>query len=381
VVIVTDANGDARWIERALFHAARGAGRTSPNPMVGAVIVSSESVVVGEGYHTRAGEAHAEIAALEAAGSRARGATMYCTLEPCAHQGRTGPCASRIVDAGIVRVVASVVDPNPVVHGRGFEYLRAHGVQVDVGAGAGGAIALNQPFFTLMHEGRPFVILKAATSADGYMAERRDRRTYLTSAPANRHVHRSRAEVDALGVGIGTLLADDPELTARGVYRERPLVRVIFDRQLRTPPDARVLSTLDAGPVIIITSAAEPARADARRALEARGAEVLTATDGTFRSALELLGRRQIASLILEGGASLQSVAWDEGLVDFVSLYVSPMLLGPMAEAAQGRATGDASDDVRFLPNHSFSSAALLERRVEALGPDVLIEGYVHRPH
>src|SRR5258705_7012934 len=155
---------EAQYMERALFHAARGRGRTSPNPLVGAVVVSADGVVVGQGYHERAGEPHAEVHALTAAGGRARGATLYSTLEPCCHQGRTGPCVRRIVDAGITRVVAAVEDPNPAVRGRGFAYLRAHGVRVDVGVGADGSLALNRPFFTLMREGRPFVILKAATS-------------------------------------------------------------------------------------------------------------------------------------------------------------------------------------------------------------------------
>src|SRR5262249_2775877 len=154
-------------------------------------------------------------------------------------------------------------DPNPLVRGRGFAHLRAHGVDVEVGAGADRAISLNQPFFTLIREGRPFVILKAAVSSDGFIAESPERRTHLTSEAANRHATRMRAEVDAIGVGAGTVLADDPSLTARGAYRERPLTRVIFDRRLRTPPSARVLSTLDAGPVIIVTNGAG-ARADLR---------------------------------------------------------------------------------------------------------------------
>jgi diaminohydroxyphosphoribosylaminopyrimidine deaminase/5-amino-6-(5-phosphoribosylamino)uracil reductase len=359
---------DARWIERALFHAARGAGRTSPNPMVGAVVVTSDGVVVGQGYHERAGEPHAEVHALAAAGARARGATLYCTLEPCAHSGRTGPCAARIVHAGIARVVASVQDPNPLVNGRGFAYLRAHGVTVDVGEGAARAIALNQPFFTLMREQRPFVVMKAATSADGYIAASRDRRTYLTSAAANRHAHRMRAEVDAIGIGAGTLLADDPELTARGTYRERPLVRVVFDRRLRTPPAARLLSTLGDGPVIIVTTTEGAAQAGARAALESRGADILVARDDRLRTALTLLGARQIGSLLLEGGAELHAAAWDEDVVDFVRLYVAP------------NAIGNGGAAVPLLLDRPFSSTALIDRRVETLGPDVLIEGYVHRP-
>jgi diaminohydroxyphosphoribosylaminopyrimidine deaminase/5-amino-6-(5-phosphoribosylamino)uracil reductase len=357
---------DADYMERALFHAARGRGRTSPNPLVGAVVVSADGVVVGQGHHQRAGEDHAEVNALAEAGARARGSTLYCTLEPCCHQGRTGPCATRIVEAGVRRVVASVEDPNPLVRGRGFAYLRAHGVAVDVGIAAPRATAMNDAFFTLMLEQRPFVVLKAATSLNGRIAEAPGRRTALTSAAANLHAHRARAEVDAVGVGVGTILVDDPELTARGVYRARPLVRVIFDRQLRTPPHARVLSTRDRGPVIIVTTASAAARAELRTPLEARGAELDIAGDGTVGAALRRLAEREIGSLLLEGGAALHAAAWDEGVVDAVRLYVTPHVLG--------------SEGVALLPGRCFSVAALHERRVEPLGPDVLIEGYVHRP-
>jgi len=360
---VTAIQADERWMTRALFHAARGAGRTSPNPLVGAVVVSPDGVLLGQGYHERAGEPHAEINALSAAGDRARGATLYCTLEPCAHQGRTGPCAARIVEAGITRVVASVQDPNPLVRGRGFAYLRAHGLAVDVGIGAAESSALNQAFFTLMNEERPFVILKAATSADGFIAESSARPTPLTSATANRHAHRLRATVDAIAVGVGTVIADDPELTARGTFRERPIVRAVLDRTLRTPASSRLLSTRGAGPVIIVTSE-RGARNRHRADLEARGAEIIV-SDGSIRHALALLGERQIASLLLEGGAAVHAAAWDEDVVDFVRLYVTPHLL---------RA------GVPFLGERDFASTSLVDRRVMVLGPDVLIEGYVHGP-
>jgi diaminohydroxyphosphoribosylaminopyrimidine deaminase / 5-amino-6-(5-phosphoribosylamino)uracil reductase len=355
---------DERMMARALFHAARGSGRTSPNPLVGAVVVSADGVVVGQGFHERAGEPHAEVHALAAAGARALGATLYSTLEPCCHQGRTGPCVSRIVDAGVVRVVAAVEDPNPAVCGRGFAFLRSRGVTVDVGVAADDAIALNRAFFTLMREGRPFTVLKAATSLDGRIAETAGQPTRLTSAEANRHAHRARAEIDAIGVGSGTILSDDPALTARGAYRERPLIRVIFDRRLRTPPEARVLSTPDAGPVIIVTAASAAGRADLRTPLEARGARIEVAADTTFRAALQRLAEQQIGSLLLEGGAAVHAAAWDEGLVDYVRLYITPHFLG--------------EDGVPLLPHRSFSSADLRERRVAPLGPDVLIEGYVH---
>ena len=356
---------DADYMARALFHAGRGRGRTSPNPVVGAVIVSPDGVVVGEGFHTRAGAPHAEVNALTMAGVRARGATLYCSLEPCCHTGRTGPCVARIADAGITRVVAAVQDPNPLVCGRGFEYLPSRGITVDIGTGRAAAVLLNQPFFTLMHEGRPFVTLKAALSADGYIAEAPGRRTALTSDKANRHAQRIRAEIDAIGVGVGTILADDPLLTPRGAYRELPLVRVIFDRQLRTPPAARVFSTLEAGPVMIVTVAEAAGRTDVRHALEARGADVMVA-DGTLRSGLQALGRRGVTSLLLEGGAVLHEAAWMEQVVDYVRLYVTPRSLG--------------AGGVKFLNGRRFSTMDLIERRVEPLGPDVLMEGYVHGP-
>ena len=354
------------YMARALFHASRGRGRTTPNPLVGAVVVTPDGTVVGQGFHARAGEAHAEVRALEEAGSRAAGATLYCTLEPCCHVGRTGPCSARVVEAGIVRVVASMEDPDPRVQGRGFAFLRQHGVEVQVGLGRSEALRLNQPFFTRIRQGRPFVILKAAVSLDGCVADAPGRRTPLTSAAANRHAHAVRAEVDAIGVGVGTILADDPLLTPRGPFRERPLTRVVFDRQLRTPPRARLLSTRDAGPVIIVTSPAAAARADVCSRLCAAGAEIEVAADGSLQSALARLGARHVGSLLLEGGAAVHRAAWDEGVVDFVRLYVTPHVLG--------------SAGLRFLDGRSFSSAALRERRAVPLGPDALIEGYVHGP-
>lgn len=356
---------DRQFMDRALFHAARGRGRTSPNPLVGAVVVSHDGVVVGQGFHERAGDPHAEVVALEEAGRRAKGATLYCTLEPCCHQGRTGPCVTRIVDAGVARVIAAAEDPNPMVRGRGFAYLKSHDIVVHVGLGGETAAVLNQAFFTLMRDGRPFVVLKAATSLDGCIAETPGRPTRLTSAAADRHAHQTRAEIDAIGVGVGTILSDDPALTARGAYRERPLTRVIFDRHLRTPPGARVLSTRDAGPVIIVTTSAGAACAELRIPLEDQGADIEVA-EPTVCSALQRLGARQVGSLLLEGGAALHAAAWDERLVDFVRLYVTPRVLG---------AAG-----VPLLAGRCFRSGDLQNRRVQPLGPDVLIEGYVHWP-
>lgn len=331
-------------MRRALAQARRGIGRTTPNPVVGATIVTDDGVVVGDGAHERAGGPHAEIHALDEAGERARGATLYCTLEPCSHTGRTGPCTERIIAAGIRRVVAAMEDPFPLVSGRGFATLREHGIAVVEGVGHDESVRLNQPFLTAVREGRPFVIVKAATSIDGCIAAAAGVRTQLTSKEANRRAQYVRAQVDAIGIGSGTLLADDPLLTVREVYRERPIVRIIFDRRRRTPPNARVFSTVGQGPVRVVGSAGE-----------------------NLQSALRQLASEGIQSLLLEGGAQLHSAAWDAGVVDYVQLYVAPVALG---------AAG-----VPLFGGRRWSLSSLIEPRVELLGPDTLIEGYVHRPH
>lgn len=353
-------------MRRALEHARRGLGRTSPNPVVGACVVSDAGVVLGDGAHERAGGAHAEVHALEEAGEAARGATLYCTLEPCVHTGRTGPCTDRIIAAGIRRVVAAMEDPFPLVQGRGFAALRAHGIAVDVGVGRDAAVRLNQPFLTRLREGRPFVTLKAATSLDGRLAAAPGQRTPLTGEAARRHAHHERAHVDAVAVGSGTVLADDPLLTPRDVYRERPLIRVVFDRRLRTPPHARLLTTLHAGPVIILT-APETVAGQAGRvaALEDAGATVVASAGGVV-AAVQELGAREVQSLIVEGGAGLHGAMWDAGVVDYVQLYVAPVWLG--------------EPGVKLLEGRVFSPAGLTEPQVTVLGDDVLIEGYVHRP-
>jgi diaminohydroxyphosphoribosylaminopyrimidine deaminase/5-amino-6-(5-phosphoribosylamino)uracil reductase len=354
-------------MRRALQHARRGVGRTTPNPAVGACIVSGDGVVVGQGAHERAGEPHAEIHALDEAGEAARGATLYCTLEPCSHTGRTGPCTARIVAAGIVRVVAAMEDPFPQVSGRGFAALRAHGIDVVVGLERDAAIRLNQPYLTALRESRPFVVLKAAGSIDGRIAAAPGERTAVTSAAAGRRAQYDRARFDAVGVGSETMLVDDPLLTVRQVYRERPLTRVIFDRRLRTPPTARVFTTMTDGPVVILTTD-DAARADPARAaaLERAGATVVAPGEPGLAAALRELPRLGVQSLLIEGGTALHAAAWDARVVDYIQLYVAPIALGPAGVPLEHRA---------------FSTALLFERRVDVLGPDVMIEGYVHRPH
>lgn len=359
---------DADYIARTLWLAERGLGRTSPNPVVGAVVVDREGVVVGQGYHEQAGTPHAEIHALNAAGDRARGATLYCNLEPCSHTGRTGPCVERIVAEGIARVVASIEDPNPDVSGEGFRYLRAHGIAVDVGLRQEAARRMNRPFFTYVRERRPFVIMKIATSLDGRIAARRGVRTSLTSAAAQQHLHHVRASVDAIAIGSETMLVDDPLLTARDVCRSRPLRRVVLDRRLRTSPTARLLSTLDAGPVSILTAAdALNDRPERAAALRNAGAEIDAVLGGGLDAALRHLAGHGVTLVLLEGGSRLHESALSAGLVDRVQVYVSPIVLGPAG--------------VPWLSDSQLSLASLQDVRVRALGPDTLIEGDVYRTH
>ena len=353
-------------MRRALQLAARGRGATSPNPMVGATVVLADGTIAGDGWHRRAGTPHAEVHALEAAGDRARGATLVCTLEPCCHHGRTGPCTERILAAGIRRVIVATEDPNPRVAGQGLRQLVSHGVDVCEGVERAAAVRLNLPFFTAMRRGRPWVILKAAVSADARMAARPGARTAITSAPANRRVQRLRAEVDAVAVGSGTMLVDDPLLTVRDVVRARPLTRVVFDRSLRTPPAARLFGTLAAGPVILVTDEASlRARGREAGALEAAGARILAAAG--LRDALERLAALGVQSLLVEGGPALHRAFRDAGMIDEVQVFVSPALLGPAG--------------VPMIEGPGLSLAELADLATEVVGPDVLVRGYVHRPH
>jgi diaminohydroxyphosphoribosylaminopyrimidine deaminase / 5-amino-6-(5-phosphoribosylamino)uracil reductase len=360
---------DLRHMARALALAERGKGSTSPNPMVGAVVVDAEGVVVGAGSHDVAGGPHAEVRALAAAAERARGATLYCTLEPCCHTGRTGPCAPLVVQAGIRRAVVAVEDPNPLVAGRGLAYLRQSGVEVTVGIHGEAARRQNAAFFTVMRHRRPFVTMKVALSRDRKVAAPGGVRAQLTGTAANRLIHRDRAAIDALAVGSGTVLADDPLLTARGAYRTRPLVRVIFDRRLRTPPAARMFSTLDQGQIIVAAGPLlEPGTRHRAEALRAAGAEVQAfgAADAHYLPAvLEWLAGRGVVSLVLEGGPTLHAAAWAAAVVDRLQVFTTPRTLGP--------------GGIPWLGEDMVDLGALVYRETVRLGDDVMLEGYVHR--
>lgn len=348
-------------MHRALFHAARGQGRTTPNPMVGAVVVSADGVVVGQGWHTRAGTAHAEVVALEEAGSAARGGTLYVTLEPCCHVGRTGPCTARVIAAGIRRVVAAMQDPDPRVSGRGFAQLMAAGIEVVEGVRGEEARRLNASFITVQAEARPLVMLKAATSLDARVAARRGERTAITGHAANMRTQQLRAAVDAIAVGSETVCVDDPLLTARACCRVRPLVRVIFDRRLRTSPTARIFSTLDAGPIVIVTTVR--AATDSRpHPLEAAGATLVEAA--SLADGIRALLRWDVSTLLVEGGPTLQAALVREGLVDRLHLVVAPHALGP--------------DGIQWLDTETLPRGWLTHEHVEPRGADLWIEADVH---
>ena len=328
-------SSDTIHMARALALAERGRGRTSPNPMVGAVVVDDEGVVVGAGRTRSPAEPHAEVHARSTTpATAARGATLYCTLEPCCHIGRTGPCAPRSRRRR---------HPPRRRRHRGSESARGrprpgatcaqHGVEVAVGVLREAAERLNAPFFTVMRRRRPFVTMKAALSRENCVAGAGGHRLALTGPAADRYIHRERAEVDAIGVGSGTILADDPLLTARGAYRARPLTRVVFDRRLRTPPTARLLSTLGDGPIIMVAS--EPRGEDERhRAEQLRQAgarvELVRSDDADRFLARIAVGAGAAGDRFADarGRPTLHHAAWTAGLVDRVQMFVTPTVAG-----------------------------------------------------
>src|SRR5436309_747635 len=353
---------------QALALAWRGAGQTSLNPPVGAVVVH-QGKVLGTGYHRRAGGPHAEVVALRQAGRRARGATLYVTLEPCCHLNkRTPPCVPLIIASGIKRVVAAMRDPNPQVRGRGLAALRRAKLQVNVGMGAEEAARLIEPYRRLITTGRPFVTLKVAATLDGKIATAKGESRWITSPATQKMVHLLRARSDAILVGIGTVLADDPSLTVRtGFSRRRAPLRVVLDPSLRIPTTAKVLTDGRAPTLIVTTSSGSPTK---RAAVEKAGAHVvvLPARHGRilWRGLLKELGRRGIASLLIEGGAEVNASALRERVVDRVLFFLAPRILG-------GR---DALSAVGGESPQNLSEALPLKvTSVTRVGPDILIEG------
>ena len=320
---------DYRFMARALTLARRGLYSTDPNPRVGCVLVKDGSVI-GEGWHQRAGEAHAEVNALNAAGERARGATAYVTLEPCCYHGRTPPCTDALLKAGIVRLVAAMSDPNPHVAGKGFTILREAGVIVECGVLEAEARALNPGFIQRMTQGRPFVRLKLAMSLDGRTALASGESQWLTGAAARQDVQRLRARSSAILTGIGTVLADDPSLNVRLPEVTRQPLRVILDTELRTPPTAQTLRL--PGQVLIFTAVADSA---AHELLRAAGAEIVILPRAEQRlhlpAVMAELARRECNEVHVECGSTLAGALLQAGLVDELVIYMAPLLLGDKA--------------------------------------------------
>src|SRR6202165_3410410 len=379
---------DEQHMRRALDLARAGVGLVSPNPAVGAVVVDTAGREVGVGTHTYDGVKHAEVLALEQAAGAARGGTLYLNLEPCSHQGRTGPCADAVVAAGIRRVLCSMEDPNPRVAGRGGTKLRASGIKLEVGLFEAEAKKLNEGFAKYIRSGEPLVTLKSAMTLDGKIADATKPGTepgaavpasegarsgyhWITGEVARAHVQQLRHQSDAILAGVGTVMADDPLLTDRsGLPRRRRLLRVILDSYLRIPLTSRVIQTAE-NDVLVVCSAAEKS---AKQALEAKGIRVqqISATaDGRpgFAAIIKSLGELEITSLLIEGGALVNAAALASGEVDKVFLYYAPKIFGGGA--------------VPFLTGAGLHGKAQCVQRFELhrFGGDLAAEGYLRDPY
>ena len=361
---------DRAFMEMAYGLAAKAAGLTSPNPAVGAVVVR-RGVITGWGFHARAGSPHAEIVALNKAGRRAKGATLYVTLEPCVHWGKTPPCADAVLAAEPARVVISARDPNPVVHNKGIARLREAGLDVSVGILEERNLRLNESAIKFITRKRPFVTLKAAVSLDGKLAARSRDSRWISSSAAREYTRLLREDHDAVLIGIGTLTADDPLLTVRHPFRKgKPVVRIILDSKLRFPPSARILSTLAEGPVLVIAGEGAPRRkADL---LRRKGVEVVVLPAPQGRPDLDAvlgeLARRDLAALLVEGGRDIHTAFLEQGLADKMLLVVAPLLLGGRDTPGlfEGRGADRIADGIPFAQSRVFS-----------IGKDLVVEGYL----
>jgi diaminohydroxyphosphoribosylaminopyrimidine deaminase / 5-amino-6-(5-phosphoribosylamino)uracil reductase len=363
-------------MDHALALARKGVGLASPNPMVGCILVR-EGEIVGEGFHQYEWRDHAEIVALKSAGEKARGSTMYITLEPCNHTGRTGPCTEAIISAGVQRVVAAMEDPNPVNSGRGFDRLRAAGIEVESGVCEDEARRLNEAFACWIRTGKPFVILKSALTLDGQLSlplgrhglrgrnSKQKQKNWITSEESRAEVQRMRHAADALLTGIGTIKIDDPLLTDRsGQPRRRPLLRVILDWGLTLSPHSRIVHTADEDMLVFGQKHANLRRL---RTLEKAGVEVVAADSRMGRINLEAvlaeLGRREILSLLLEAGPTLNGAALSAGLVHKLFLFYAPKI------------SGETRVPFAIAPNFTLSPIRMI--RTQAFGPDIAIEAYL----
>jgi diaminohydroxyphosphoribosylaminopyrimidine deaminase/5-amino-6-(5-phosphoribosylamino)uracil reductase len=365
---MTEMN-DSDYMRMALELAARGAGRVSPNPMVGAVVVNNGHVV-GQGYHQAVGGPHAEVHALEDAGAKASGATLYVTLEPCHHQGRTPPCTAKVCQSGIKRVVVAMEDPNPDVKGGGNAYLKSQGIQVDCGVCRDEARTLNESFVKYIRTKRPFVVLKLAATLDGRIATRTNDARWVTGAQARAKVHQLRHQLDAIMVGSGTVQADDPQLTTRLEKGQgADPIRIVLDTKLSTPLDKKLLDLESDAPTYLICGSDVDDKTVSR--IEDRGAKVLKAAlkNGKIdlRALLVTLGEEGITSLLIEGGSQVAGSAVSEDIVDKFVFFYAPKVLG-----------GD--DGVPMLtglgPDRMRDALGLHRINVNQVGDDIMVTGY-----
>jgi len=357
---------DEYWMKQALRLAEKGRGRTSPNPMVGAILIK-EGKVVGEGFHAKAGEIHAEIAALGKAREESRGAVLYLNLEPCTHYGKTPPCAPAVTAAGVKRVVIGMEDPNPLVGGKGVESLKRAGLEVRVGVLEKECRRLNETFCKYILKREPFVTLKAAATLDGKTATRDGGSKWISGEASRRLVHRLRDQVDAVLVGIGTVLKDDPMLTARARGGRDPR-RVVLDSRLRVPENAKVI---ELSPLLTIIATTEAAPKEKAARLKDRGVQVLVLDSKKGRvdlkACLGKLGEMEITSLLVEGGSQINGSFLDEGLIDKLLLFLAPRLIGD--DHAPGIFAGKGVESLeKAYPVH--------ELRARRIGKDILLEGY-----
>ena len=365
------SQADREFFKKALALAKLGRGFVSPNPVVGAVVVR-EGEIVGTGYHRKFGGDHAEVEALREAGPNARGATLYCTLEPCSHFGKTPPCVNRVIDAGIKKVIIGSVDPNPLVNGRGVRILREHGIVVETGLYEEACREMNESFFKFIATRLPFLTLKIAQSIDGKIADRHGYSRWISNSFARKLTHRWRWQNDAVLVGIGTVLQDDPELTVRHEIGPQPR-RIVLDSHLRIPLTAKLVTDEFAQRTIVIVSAA--CREEEKQTeLEQRGVQVWRASPGKsgglhLVEVLERMGAEGIASVLVEGGRRVFSVLLQERLADRLSCFVAPIILGEGVPAFHGLHIG------------SMSEAITLENlRWKVLGNNGLITGRIKYP-
>ncbi len=357
------------FMNRALVLAKQGKGRTSPNPLVGAVIVNAGEVV-GEGYHQKAGGPHAEIHGLRDAGIKAKGATLYVNLEPCCHWGRTPPCTDAIIGAGITHVYAAHLDPNPKVAGKGIKQLEKAGIEVNVGLCAEAAEKLNEVYIKYVKTGYPFIILKMAMSLDGKIATSTGESQWITSAASRQKGHVLRDEVDAILVGVGTITSDNPALTTRLTQKQgKDATRIVLDSHGRTPTSAKVFNSESNAGVIIAVTTQAPAENIVK--LEKVGAEVVVipANNGRvcFKSLMKDLGTRGITSVLVEGGGKVNTSALTSGLVDKVMCFVAPKFIG--GKDASGVFDGEGITRLIDAPE-------LQRWTITEIGCDLLIEGY-----